>query len=226
MGTTQHASSGAGSPDEKPGDRMASLRTRLRLQSLGTIPSQGSLAWTVVISTIPPTSFPPLSPSARTRPAGPWPACAECSGVCSSLAPFRQFSPHDRGELFGGREFAFEIHGQVGLQLIDRDANGVLLGPQGVFDLHVVLFGTQDDADGRPVAFTAFLVVQQVQVKVHLAGKLRFERADLQLECHQRLDEPVVEEQVNEVFLLADRQPVLAGAELGESGSVSRNLYL
>ena len=42
---------------------------------------------------------------------------------------------------------------------------------------------------------------------------LRLERADLQIEGHQRLEEAVVEEQINEILLLPQREPVLAADE-------------
>jgi len=55
------------------------------------------------------------------------------------------------------------------------------------------------------IAGAAFPVVEQIQVEIHLAGVFRLERADPQFERHQGLEEAVVEEQVNKVFLLAQR---------------------
>ena len=68
------------------------------------------------------------------------------------------FHPDNVCELFGGGEFAFEFSGQIRLQLVGGDADGVGLGAQGVLDLHVVFLGAEDDADGRLVAVAAFPV--------------------------------------------------------------------
>ena len=86
---------------------------------------------------------------------------------------------------------------------------GLRLVAQGVFHLHIVLLGAEDDADGRVVAGSALLVVQQVQVEVHLAGVFRFERPDFQFKGHQGFEKTVIEKQVDEILLLAQRQPVL-----------------
>ena len=59
----------------------------------------------------------------------------------------------------------------------------------------------------------AFLVVEQVQVEIHLAREFRLERADFQVEGDERLEEAVVEEQVDEILLLPEREPVLAADE-------------
>ena len=63
------------------------------------------------------------------------------------------------------------------------------------------------------IAGSAFLVVEQVQVKIHLARILRLERPHLQFKRHQRFEEAVVEKQVDEILLLTQRQAVLAAHE-------------
>ena len=73
-----------------------------------------------------------------------------------------QDTPHDDGKLFRGRQFAFQLRRQFGLELIGGDANRIALGAQGVFHLHIVLFRAEDDADGGAVLRGAFLVVEQV----------------------------------------------------------------
>ena len=53
------------------------------------------------------------------------------------------------------------------------------------------------------------LVVEQVEVEIHLARELRLEGADLEIEGDERLEEAVIEEQINEILLLAQREAVL-----------------
>src|SRR6266446_5880281 len=93
--------------------------------------------------------------------------------------------------------------------MILRYADGIELGAEGVFDFHVVLLRAEDDADGRLVTGSALLVVEKIEIEIHLAGKFRLERADLEIECDQRPEETVVKEQVNEILLPAQREPVL-----------------
>ena len=76
------------------------------------------------------------------------------------------FHADDCGELFGGGELAFEVGGQFRLELVGGDSDGVGLGAQGIFDLHVVFLGAEDDADGGLVIGAAFLVVEEVQVEI------------------------------------------------------------
>ncbi len=54
----------------------------------------------------------------------------------------------DVRELFGGWEFAFEFAGELRLQMVGGDADGIGLGAQGILDFHIVLLGAEDDADG------------------------------------------------------------------------------
>jgi hypothetical protein len=99
------------------------------------------------------------------------------------------------------------------LQAIHRHADGVALVGQCVFHLHIVLLRAEDDADGWVVAGGALLVVEQVQVKVHLARVLRFERTHLPFERHQGFEETGIEKEVDEILLLAEGDAVLAADE-------------
>lgn len=123
------------------------------------------------------------------------------------------FHAHDVSELFGGGEFAFEVCGQFRLELVSGDADGVGLCSQGILDLHVVLLGAEDDADGGLVARDAFLVVEQVQVEIHLARELRLEGADLEIEGDERLEEAVVKEEVDEILLFPESNAMLPADE-------------
>ena len=79
----------------------------------------------------------------------------------------------------------------------------------------------------------AFLLVEQVQVEVHLAGVFRLERPDLQFEGHQCFQEAVVEQEVDEILLAPERQAVLAAdeteavaeleQEIPQAGSIKRS---
>ncbi len=105
---------------------------------------------------------------------------------------------------------AFQLARQLGLQGVSSDADRVGFGAEGILDLHVVFFGAEDDADGGLVARSAFGVVEEVQVEVHFARELRLEGAELQLEGHQCLEEAMVEEQVDEILLLSEHEPMLS----------------
>ena len=126
---------------------------------------------------------------------------------------FLHFRADDIGELFGGRQFAFEFAGKFRLQLIGGNADGVGFGAEGILDFHVVLFRAEDDADGWLVAVAAFPVVEQVQVEIHLSRELRFEGADFEVEGDEGLEEAVVEEEVDEILLFPEGDPVLAADE-------------
>ncbi len=123
------------------------------------------------------------------------------------------FHAHDVGELFGGGEFAFEFTGELRLQLVGGDADGIGLGAQRVFDFHIVLFGAEDDADGLLVVRATLLVVEQVEVEIHLARELRLEGADFEVERHKGLEEAVIEEEVDEILLFPKGDAVLATDE-------------
>jgi hypothetical protein len=56
---------------------------------------------------------------------------------------------------------------------------------------------------------SAFLLIQQVQVEIHLAGMFRLERNDFHVKDHEGLEEAVVEERVNEIFFAAKNEAVL-----------------
>src|SRR5262249_37349098 len=67
----------------------------------------------------------------------------------------------------------------------------------------------QDQADAAAVAGVAEQVVHRGQVKVHLAGVLRLERAALEVNDHEAAQAEVVEQQVQGKVLTADFQVIL-----------------
>jgi hypothetical protein len=64
------------------------------------------------------------------------------------------------------------------LQFVLGDSDRIGFAPECVLDFDVVLFGAQDDSDRRAVVGASLLVVEQVEVKIHLAGVFRLELAD------------------------------------------------
>src|SRR2546426_4175502 len=72
---------------------------------------------------------------------------------------------------------------------------------------------TKDDTYGRTLSFELHLVVQGRQVELHLPDVFWKEFPDLKLNCHEGTQAPVIEQQVDEVVLLAHREPVLAAHE-------------
>jgi len=123
------------------------------------------------------------------------------------------FRPDDVGELFGRWQFSFQFTRQFRLQGVGGDADGVGFRAEGILDFHIVLFRAEDDADGGLVAGAALLVVEQVQIEIHLAGKLRLEGADFEVEGDEGLEEAVVEEEVDEILLFPEGDPMLAADE-------------
>ena len=57
------------------------------------------------------------------------------------------------------------------------------------------------------------VVSNGVKIEIHLAGKFRLERADLEVKRDQRPEEAVIEQQINEILLLGEPEPVLAADE-------------
>lgn len=92
---------------------------------------------------------------------------------------------------------------------------GAVGAGEGVFHDDVVLFLAEDETERGAVAFRAHLAVDGFQVEVHLAGKLRLEPARLEFDHDVAVEPHVVEEQVDEEFVSADGDPVLA-ADVGE----------
>ena len=93
--------------------------------------------------------------------------------------------------------------------MIFGDADRIGLGLQGKLDFNIVLLGAENDPDRGRVVRRALLLVEEVQVEVHLAGVLRLEGADLEVEGDEGLQEPVVEKRVDEILLAADGEPML-----------------
>ena len=59
----------------------------------------------------------------------------------------------------------------------------------------------------------AFVVVEHVQVEIHLPGELRLEWADLEIECYEGLEEAVIKQKIDEILLAANLDAVLAADE-------------
>jgi hypothetical protein len=69
--------------------------------------------------------------------------------------PSLHLHPYNIRELFGGWEVAFKFTGQLRLQFMNRDTDGVGFGAEGILHLDVVLFRAEDDADGGLVVGAA-----------------------------------------------------------------------
>lgn len=116
--------------------------------------------------------FLPIESTLESLPSPPPPVLGLLMRPGILLRPSlrREGSLHDLRELLRCRQFAFQLGRQFRLKLILRIADGVLLGSESVFDLHVILLGAEDDADGGMVVGPAFPVVEQAQVEVHRAA--------------------------------------------------------
>ncbi len=94
---------------------------------------------------------------------------------------------------------------------------------QGQLGNCLVVLGTEDDPDALPIISDTELLVDCVEVEVHLAHVLSLEGTDLQVDHDEPAQRVVVEEQVEEELLLADEQGALPPTE-GEAGAeLSRN---
>ena len=120
---------------------------------------------------------------------------------------------------------------QLGLQLLRRRERGAyVLRKKVVFGYaHGLIHATQwklhrdpiallaeNQADGRLVVRMPELLIDDVEVEVHLASKLGLEGFDLQIDHDVGTEDGVVEEKVEIVVLAADFHVVLASHE-GES---------
>ena len=115
--------------------------------------------------------------------------------------------------MFGCREFAFEFLRQSRLQLVFGHADGIGFALERKLHFEVVLFRTQDDADGRVVVIGSFLLIEHVEVEVHLAGVFWLEWPRFQFKSNQRLEKAMIEQQIDEILLVAQGQAMLPSHE-------------
>ena len=139
------------------------------------------------------------------------------------------FRAHKVGELLLCGQLSSEFSWQFRLEFVGGDSNGIRLAAEGILDFDIVFLGTKDDADRGLVTGGAFFFIKDGEVKIHLPCEFRLEWADFQVECHEGFQEPVVKEEVDEVFLFAGGDPVLASdkaesvAEFHEEGLEARD---
>lgn len=119
-------------------------------------------------------------------------------------------------ELLDGGEGTLELGGEGVGDAVGRDADRLGDVAQGVFDDEAVRAAAEEEADGGGVLRGAQEVVDGRAVEVELAGVLGTERAHLQVDDDVAVELDVVEDEVDEEVVLADREVVLA-AEEGEA---------
>ena len=73
----------------------------------------------------------------------------------------------------------------------------------------VVFLRTQDDTDRRVVVFGSLFLIEHVEIEIHLAGIFRLEWPRFQFKGNQRLEKAVIEQQIDEILLVAQRQTML-----------------
>jgi hypothetical protein len=116
-------------------------------------------------------------------------------------------------EVVGAGELAAEFFGKELAELVLGDAHGLVAGAQGVLDFEVVFFGTEDDADGGVFFGEPNLFVEEFEVEVHLARKLRLEGPDFEVNGHEAMETAVEEEEVHVVGLVGELEGVLVADE-------------
>ncbi len=99
-----------------------------------------------------------------------------------------------RDEVTGDEEFLAETGGSV-------------------FDLGLVLVTAEHDADRRLVTVSHHVLLEIIQVEVHLPGVGVGEGADFQVNQHMAAEPPVVKHEVDAIVLVADGDAELARLE-------------
>ncbi len=113
------------------------------------------------------------------------------------------------GELqFAAKFFAV---GEVELVFLDEELAVHFVG--GVFDKQFVLVPSQDDADGRVVAFGVFLGGKVAEIHVHLPDVVVLDFVDFQINEDEAAEDAVVEDEVHPVVGVVERNPVLTTDE-------------
>ncbi len=93
------------------------------------------------------------------------------------------------------------------------DEELVIEASGGVFDFGLVLVGAKEQADGWLIAGLHQPVLPVVQVKIHLPGIAMLEGAGLQVDQQVAAQDAMVEDQVEVVMLVPDRDALLPRLE-------------
>lgn len=114
-------------------------------------------------------------------------------------------------------EFVVEEAGEDGfvgeVELVFADEKVFVHSGGGVLDEGVVLFGDEEEADGRVVVLAGDFGAVVVEVGVELARVLVAEGTDLEFDEDVALEDAVVEDEVDEEVVVADEESLLAGFE-------------
>ena len=81
-----------------------------------------------------------------------------------------------------------------------------------------IFFGAEDEADGGVVALDFEEVFVEADIAVHLADVLVGELADFQIDEDEAFQEVVIEDEIDEEFVILEDDPLLPGDE-GEAAS-------
>ena len=111
------------------------------------------------------------------------------------------------------------LAGQV--ELVFAGVNVGVLG-KGDFDQGGILFLAEHDADGVVLRLGSDVAVKVVDVHLHLAEVLMRELADLEVDEHVASQQPVIEDEIDEVVLFVEGEPLLPGLEEEALPSSSR----
>ena len=84
---------------------------------------------------------------------------------------------------------------------------------QDIFHNRPILLLADDDANRWVLMWELLLVVKHIEVEFHLALVLRLKLAHFELNGHQSLHTAAVEQQIDELFMPIDLEPILIAYE-------------
>jgi len=78
-------------------------------------------------------------------------------------------------------------------------------------NLRLIFVAAEDDADGWIVVGSHHLLLEIIEVEIHLSGVPMTKRSDLEIQQYVAAKETMVKDQVDIVVLIADGDPLLPG---------------
>jgi len=107
----------------------------------------------------------------------------------------------------------FKLCGKLWLEPVFRNTYWIGFCFKSEFNLYIIFFGAQNNADGRLISGIALLFVQKVEVEIHLACMFWFKRTDLEIEGNQSLEAAVIKQKIHEIFFAPQRESMLSSDE-------------
>ena len=94
---------------------------------------------------------------------------------------------------------------------ITRNEELIIQACGRVLNLRLIFVAAKDDSDGRIVVRSHHLLLEIIEVEIHLSGVPMTKRSDLEIQQYVAAKETMVKDQVDIVVLIADGDPLLPG---------------